>query len=115
MILDLLKYGYAIAAKKEEKEKQERVRIDNKATTTIKKQKTKREKAEKELQAAVRSENRAKVDTKEEAKKQAQKKKEAAVKNALKEPLVKTKAPQKTKKVVRFNSINIGGGSSSPY
>jgi hypothetical protein len=104
----------AIAAEKDEKEKQERARIDaNKAATALKKQKTEAEKAQKALQAAVRSGNKAEVEAEEKVEKQAQKKKEALAKKALKDPLVKTKAPVKAqkapihgKKVVQFSSVD---------
>jgi len=105
----------AVAAEKEEKEKQERARIDaNKAATALKKQRIEAEKAQKALQAAVRSDNQAEVEAEEKAEKQAQKKKEVSVKKALKDPLVKTKAPIKAKKapvcekiVVRFASNDV--------
>jgi hypothetical protein len=66
----------------------------------------------------VRSANKAKVQAEEKAKRQAQKKKEALVKKALKDPLVKAKAPIKAqkapiheKKAVQFNGVDERGGS----
>jgi len=104
-----------IAAKKEEKEKQERARIDgNKAATALKKQKTEAEKAEKALQAATRSANKEEVQAAEKAEKQAQKKKEVLQKKAEKDPPIKVKDPPKvgkklvrTKKVVSFSSVEV--------
>jgi hypothetical protein len=112
-------HAQAIAAKKDEKEKQERARIDaNKAAAALRKQKTEAEKAQKALQAAVRSANKTEVEAEEKVERQAQKRKEALVKKALKDPLVKTKAPIKAqkapiceKKVVRFNGVEEEGGS----
>ena len=110
-----------IAAEKEEKEKQERARIDgNKAASALKKQKEVAKKAEKALQAAVRSDNLEEVAAEEKAEKQAQKKKGKAVKEALKDILVKTrtpikarKTPVRSRKVVRFIGGDIGGGVSA--
>jgi hypothetical protein len=50
---------------------------------------------QKALQAAVRSTNKTKVEAEEKVERQAQKRKKALVKKALKDPLVKTKAPIK--------------------
>jgi hypothetical protein len=113
-----VKRAQAIAAEKDEKEKQERARIDaNKAATALKKQKTEAAKAQKALQAAVRSANKAEVEAEEKAERQAQKKKEALVKKASKDPLVKTKAlvkaqkaPIREKKAVQFNGVDEEGG-----
>ena len=112
-----VKRAQEIAAEKEEKEKQERARIDgNKATAALKKQKTEAEKAEKALQVATRSANKEEVQAVEKAEKQAQKKKEALQKKAEKDPPTKAKAPPKVKKipvhakkVISFSGVEVEG------
>jgi hypothetical protein len=91
----------AIAAEKEEKEKQERTRIDaNKEAAAIKKAKKDAEKAEKALQAAIRKGNKAKVEAEEKAEKQAQKQKEILTNRASKDAPAKAKGSEKAKKAL---------------
>ena len=85
----------------------------NKATATIKKAKTKAEKAEKALQATLKKGNKAEVKAEEKAEKQVQKKKETLANKASNDPLVKARASTKTgkapickKKVVQFVGVN---------
>ena len=72
--------------------------MSNKAATTIKRAKTKAEKAEKALQAAVKKGNKAEVEAEEKAEKQVQKKKETLANKASNDPLAKARAPTKTGK-----------------
>jgi hypothetical protein len=99
----------AIQVEKEEKEKQERARIDtNKVEATLKKQRKEEQAADKALQVATRKANRAEVVTIKKAEKQAQKKKEAAQKVAQKVPLPKKKLPLKDKTIpIRNKVVNL--------
>jgi hypothetical protein len=111
----VVRTAQAIAVEKEEKEKQERARIDaNKEAAAIKKAKKDAEKAEEALQAAIRKENKAEVEAEEKAKKQAQKQKEIVTNKASKDVLAKAKGPEKAKKapvrerkVVQFVGVDL--------
>jgi hypothetical protein len=111
----VVRTAQAIAAEKEEKEKQEKAKIDaNKEAAAIKKAKKDAEKAEKALQAAIRKGNKAKVKAKEKAEKQAQKQRETLTNKASKDVLAKAKSPRKAKKapvrerkVVQFVGVDL--------
>jgi hypothetical protein len=102
-----VKAAQAFQAAKEEKEKEDRARIDaNRAASALKKAKDDAIRAEKALQAAARAANKDEVEAEEKAEKQAQKQKEAQAKKALKDPLAKAKTPAKPKKApVRENKV----------
>jgi hypothetical protein len=90
-----------VQAEKEEKEKQERARIDaNKAEVALKKQRKEEQDADKRLQAVTRRENRAEIAVAERAEKRAQKKKETAQKTAQKVTVSKKKSPPKDKTIL---------------
>ena len=102
-----------VQAEKEEKEKQERARIDaNKAEAALKKQRKEEQAADKALQVATRKANRVEVAAAEKAEKQAQKKKEATQKVTRKVPLPKKKLPLKDKTIpVRNKVVDLVGNS----